>query len=285
MKKNRNAFSLIELSIVILIIGILIAGVTQSSRSVAKMRLTSARTLTQSSPVAGIRNLVLWLETTSEKSFDDLEAQDATAVTNWYDINPQSIQKNNGTSSGTTRPLYTDNVLNGLPVLRFDGVNDAFNLPDGTIPYNDSQYSVFVVSKITATCDCIILTSGTMGTTNISNGFRYMPTNRLRHWWWNNDIDATAGSVLPNQFYVLEFHYNQATRSIYINGTNNITAVPAPMPRTSGSNNNAIGLAVAGGIYLAGDIAEIIIFDRALKLEERDAVAKYLGKKWGIKVS
>jgi hypothetical protein len=57
------------------------------------------------------------------------------------------------------------------------------------------------------------------------------------------------------------------------------------MPRTSGSNNNAIGLAVAGGIYLAGDIAEIIIFDRALKLEERDAVAKYLGKKWGIKVS
>lgn len=47
--KFNKAFSLIELSIVILIIGILVAGVTSSSRLINQMRLTSARTLTQSS--------------------------------------------------------------------------------------------------------------------------------------------------------------------------------------------------------------------------------------------
>ncbi|MFM7620236.1 MAG: prepilin-type N-terminal cleavage/methylation domain-containing protein [Alphaproteobacteria bacterium] len=67
--KNFKAFSLIELSIVILIIGILVAGVTQSSRLIRQMALSSARALTQSSPVPSIAGLVSWYEPTSEKSF------------------------------------------------------------------------------------------------------------------------------------------------------------------------------------------------------------------------
>lgn len=38
----KKAFSLIELSIVILIIGILVTGVTQSSRLVRQMKIASA---------------------------------------------------------------------------------------------------------------------------------------------------------------------------------------------------------------------------------------------------
>ena len=36
---------------------------------------------------------------------------------------------------------------------------------------------------------------------------------------------------------------------------------------------------------LIGDIAEIIIFDRALKAEDRKAIEQYLSKKWGIKLT
>ena len=66
MKKSSSAFSLIELSIVILIIGIIIAGITQGSRLVTKMRVASARALTQSSPVTSIKGLMMWLETTMD---------------------------------------------------------------------------------------------------------------------------------------------------------------------------------------------------------------------------
>ncbi len=45
----KTAFSLIELSIVILIVGIIIAGITQSSRLVELYRISSAKTQTQSS--------------------------------------------------------------------------------------------------------------------------------------------------------------------------------------------------------------------------------------------
>ena len=65
----RLAFSLIELSIVILIISILVAGVTQSSRLVRMMRLSSAVQITNSSDVNSINDIVFWLEPTKDFAF------------------------------------------------------------------------------------------------------------------------------------------------------------------------------------------------------------------------
>jgi prepilin-type N-terminal cleavage/methylation domain-containing protein len=121
---KQKAFSLIELSIVILIIGILIAGVTQASRLVGRMRLASARTQTQSSPVAGIRDLHSWFEATSDNSFDSAEAEDGLSITNWYDINPQVTSKITANQATTTnKPTYIANGINNLPAISFDGAN------------------------------------------------------------------------------------------------------------------------------------------------------------------
>ena len=67
----KKAFSLIELSIVILIIGILVAGVTQSSRLVSRMKQISVRSMTLNSPISSIKDLYAWYET----SLDSLMRQ------------------------------------------------------------------------------------------------------------------------------------------------------------------------------------------------------------------
>ena len=68
--KNKKllAFSLIELSIVVLIIGILIAGVTQGSRLIRQSKIKTAQNQTTNSPVNSITGLNLWLETTLDDS-------------------------------------------------------------------------------------------------------------------------------------------------------------------------------------------------------------------------
>ena len=99
---NNKAFSLIELSIVILIIGILIAGITQSSRLIRAMKIQSARSLTLSSPVPSFKGITLWLESTLDESFDSTEAQDQLQISTWKDINPQSSYKNNATQSNAS---------------------------------------------------------------------------------------------------------------------------------------------------------------------------------------
>ena len=52
-KNNASAFSLIEVSVVILVIGILVAGITLGSALVKKSRIAAAQTLTVSSPING----------------------------------------------------------------------------------------------------------------------------------------------------------------------------------------------------------------------------------------
>ena len=95
-KNFKKAFSLIELSVVVLIIGILIAGITQSSRLVRAMKLNTARSLTRSSDVNSIRNLTAWFDVTAEGVFS---SSCATTSTN-TDLTSTSRAFNTNTSTG-----------------------------------------------------------------------------------------------------------------------------------------------------------------------------------------
>jgi len=100
-KNFKKAFSLIELSVVVLIIGILIAGITQSSRLVRAMKLNTARSLTRSSDVNSIRNLTAWFDATAEGVFS---SSCNTASTN---TNLTSTTRVFDTNTSTGNPSVT----------------------------------------------------------------------------------------------------------------------------------------------------------------------------------
>ncbi|NBX52845.1 MAG: prepilin-type N-terminal cleavage/methylation domain-containing protein, partial [Proteobacteria bacterium] len=58
-KKKRQAFSLIEISVVILIVGILISGISRGADLYNDYKLSIARKLTQESPVSRVPDLAL----------------------------------------------------------------------------------------------------------------------------------------------------------------------------------------------------------------------------------
>lgn len=64
-----KAFTLLELSFVILIIGILVAAIILGQNLIGRSRMTSAQTMTQSSPIISISDLRMWLETSLDRSF------------------------------------------------------------------------------------------------------------------------------------------------------------------------------------------------------------------------
>ena len=174
MKKNK-AFSLVELSVVILIIGILIAGVTQSGRLIRQIKLSTARSLTSSSDVASIRDVTAWFEATTAGVFTDIngntDIDDKSKLRAWRDVNPQkSISDKpimtNGTavdgSSNNTEPKYIISGINGLPSVYFDGganngdatlsdsTGDLISTTDtATMPILalDKTYSMFAVFR------------------------------------------------------------------------------------------------------------------------------------------
>jgi prepilin-type N-terminal cleavage/methylation domain-containing protein len=289
MQKIKKAFSLIELSIVILIIGILIAGVTQGSRLLEMSRISSARTLTKSAPVHSIKNLVSWYESTLEESFDadiDPDSDATNKIANWYDIVSTSNVKNNASQgSAGNQPTYVKNSINGLPTVRFINADAQYlNLPDGTVPYNNSSYTIFFVSKADGFGNYGLLGSGDYNEWHC-NAFRYDGVPNIRNYWWGHDIPS-SDVLTSNQPYIFSFYYNNTWgRKIYINGAQRASSSDGNnLSNQATASNNTIGKTVSSE-YMNGDIAEIIIFDRALKDEERNSIEIYLSKKWGIKLS
>jgi len=297
-KKNFNnsskAFSLIELSIVILIIGILVAGVTSSSRLIKRMKIIVAQNSTQSSPVPSIKDLAVWYETSLDKSFNDTEESDQTPITTWYDNNIQSSFKIDfKQATVANQPKYSEGIINSLPAVKFDGVDDFMMASSAGI--SSRGLTVFMVGQRSA----------------FSGGYQAGLTGlatSIGHWDdclgggsfilfadYNSSIAtcsnvttyygtvAHPGNSIP---FVYDIVMTQTTSNMFVNGVNasNTTASFSflfDVLRAGCRYNNSSG----NTAFYNGYIAEIIIYSRALNTEERKAVESYLSKKYAIKIT
>jgi prepilin-type N-terminal cleavage/methylation domain-containing protein len=284
---NNKAFSLIELSIVILIIGILVAGVTQSSRLVKRFNLQSAQNITRNSPVPTIANLSVWYESVLETSFNDSEEQDQASITVWYDVNPLTTNKANAIALGTQfQPKFIENALNGLPAIRFDGSDDYLRSDNISIAGNQVTY--FIVSArrsyvIYASPFTTLSPSAPFDNTSEAHFRAFLEYDNIMY-PFRNGWGAATTHPGNNVLFMSCGVFNGSVNINYYNGVATATA-----PSTGNFNVTTILLgstwqASAPSNRWSGDIGEIIIYSRALKTDERQDVEKYLAKKWKIKI-
>lgn len=303
MSSNKRAFSLIELSIVILVIGILIAGVTQGSKLIYKARISAARTFTQSSPVAGIENLILWMDASSADNVFNLSdssyVEDGDEIKSWIDQNPQMVNKLTF-SIGTTNlyPIYRDKVANGLPALEFDGADDYLTTPDEpriAQPKNHTIFAVFSPLSGNSTNNGIGFFSKQpeSGVNNFPYALGFKGTD-LRPKYRTTDnsdtviIVAGATSVVAIDsliMYSLSYNSDQITKGakFYMNGASIVEQDSNSSVKNSGTEL-VIGAADLGSPsrFCKCLVSEIIMYDRVLKVSERKSVEKYLSTKWKI---
>lgn len=282
--KKHSAFSLIELSIVILVIGILIAGVTQSSRLIKAFRLQTAINLTTNSPVTGIPNLFAWYETSLDSSFISSQTENNSQISTWYDNNTQYVNKNNAVqSTSANQPLFIKNVFDGaIPAIRFDGVND--NLPfDGTLLAN-SSYTIFIVEERRSNKATACFIRGSASGTNLNLTLCY-DTNYVAFAHFNNDIDYAIPAYTSPIVRMHTFQFSTINgKSYWMNGGSTPELSDSSQTTPVSSYAGAV-IGGQGSYYYYGDIGEIIIYNRALKNEERQSIEDYLSKKYKIAIS
>lgn len=284
---RKKAFSLVELAIVTIITGILISIALQATNMIRSFKMMGARAQTKSSAVNGIQGIVAWYDSTAEKSFLKRENQDGSSISVWNDINSQSVIPNTATQeNAVNRPtfIFDNTIANGLPILRFDG-NDYFNLPDGTIPFSDYDYSFFIVSRANSVSESYgIIGSGDYDTEKGSNIIRYLAGGLIENSWQRNSLISSSIAVSAGKMQIFSFIYDRNLgRQMYVNG--NLVGEDNVTERFGLQTNNTIGKVSIFGVpdsCLKGDIAEIILFGRDVTKDERQAVEKYLAKKWTI---
>jgi len=293
MNKKNSAFSLIELSIVILIIGILIAGVTQGSRLVKKSRVTTSKTITNSSPVSSIKNLVVWLDALSQEDFIE-SLDDGTDIETWYNINPQSTQSYNATqSTESKRPTYVEDGINGLPALEFNrSEGDCMAIADG-VDGDSENVTGFLIFQPTATSgemDLIEKWVWPGPDRKYPYVLRYLTRSSS---YLFASYDGTESPVAFVETGVtltkpILFSFRRLAGQNLKLWANRIQVGETVSDNVSlGTTSNDIDLYIGcrgnNWAYSDGYFGEVVIYNRALKTKERTDVEDYLMKKWKIK--
>ena len=221
----------------------------------------------------------LWLDASRDVSTID------NKVALWAD--QSGNLRNVSQSTSSYRPTYTPNSINDRPTITFDGVNDY--LINSSITELDtlSGYSIFVVYKNTEDNDdqCLVSFNNDQNRLQLYNG---LVMNS-----YVNTSGANVSGFTLNTYTVVSTIFNGAGIGnsgrifIYKNGSVQSVSYTGTVPSSSSSVTSisigAMGSDITRG--LTGEIAEIIIFPRALIDNERKIIEESLGFKYNISIS
>ena len=299
--RKHKAFSLIEISVVIIVIGILIAGISSGIELYDDYKLKVAQNLTKNSRVSRINNLELWLETTMENRFsqgttsfvDKLIPNNNTQIGRWNDANPNVLPTVENSPVQTTyslQPKYISKGIKGLPALFFDGY-DNFLSYNGNFLIN-SNYTIFVVDKrnvVNKFNNFFIASVGPGTTANTRPQFGYSKFidggDLIKQGHYGNDLDKNIPNYNSMAPLINTFVFSKVNgKAIYTNGGTKTVNKQQILPivsykwATIGKSGNN------GSIFYEGYIGEMIFYSRDLTDLERKDVETYLSNKWGIKL-
>lgn len=289
MNRSKKAFSLLEISAILIAISVIITMVITSTDILGAARLNNARNITKSSIVNEITGVTLWLDSTSVKSFDDEDIEDGDEIENWNDIRKSFSSTHTATATATKRPLYDEDAINKLPGVKFDGVNDHMQIASFSA---NAYMTLFAVGKFSTTNQKTLWIEHS-ASANANSGF-YMYGY------------GTSAIHLRRLGSGTNFRYNLATTGwfgsetaigvVRYDGTNlaykkNDNAFindvfqageATTIPNETVTSTFNIGSRNGTDYFTDGSFGEIIMYNRALSDTEVDDVLEYLNSKWEI---
>ncbi len=214
-----------------------------------------------SGPIPPLTNLELWLKADAITGLVDNDP-----VATWIDSSGNS---NDATQAvAAARPLYRTNILNGLPIVRFDATDDVLNTPNNTLGVN--PFSFFVVYSGQAAG---LNSKAVWGL----NGDWFMGPLNNTHRAGNGGPLINDGPVVNGVFIFATYIQNGVSANYWVGG--------APQGTNAGTNApGRIGLGddtAFGGDPLNGDIAEVLGYSADMT-SRRTQIEAYLATKYGL---
>lgn len=227
----------------------------------------------------GVTGASVWLKADAGVSKDGSDL-----VSLWDDQTSNHADATQSTS--TAKPLFVAAQLNGLPILRFDGNSDFLNLPNGFADFT-AGLTAFIVAKPTSNASgarFFEFSTSSSGNNRIIIA-RNSSTNTLAYRTNSGGSPNFADALPVNEahFWTLRHAAGAAgastTAEVWKSG-DSLGTGNAPIPPNITRTLNRIAVASNGSNKFKGDLAEFILFPRALSTTERQDVENYLQSKW-----
>ena len=221
-----------------------------------------------------IAGLSLWLD-----AADSSTITISTGVSVWADKNGNG--RNAAQATGGKQPAYTA-TINGKNVVTFQGTDDTMQI-GANAAFNANSQTIIVVSKQASSANQALWYKADSNSA-VGVIMRYRAGTSFWPYQKNDGLAETlaTNSNTNTNANVYATVLEPANQAGFVNGAPVATATV-----TTGYDNNSgpwLGSRRDVGEYLAGDIAEVLHWNRALSASERSTVERYLGRKWGITV-
>lgn len=227
-----------------------------------------------------LSGLVLWLR--ADTIADRL---DGDTVQTWKDESGQGNHMTQATAA--KRPIYKTGIVNGKPVVRFDGADDV--LAAGDVIEGTSGLSIFAVVKVTAAEGSKAIISKGQHVASESGWsfhesgvdgdlvFRGGEAGNGFVWIQQRDFGSWGST-----FHLLGAIYEPSFQQL----REASTALGADGSDADVHDANAIVLRIGNVVFenspLPGDIGEIIVYDRRVIASEVTSLETYLATGWAV---
>lgn len=245
-------------------------------------------TFPQAAPGNVLANNVLWLKA------DAGVTTSAGTVTAWNDLSPRAWQATQVTVAN--QPVYNTsaNLINYNPVVTFDGANDFFqNAVNLSTPITSNAVDAYIVGNITggnsANAGGLSITNaGTLDNNVASNAVLFMRNNSANNFiaYRNSAYQGNTNGMTQGGTYIHEAGFNGSNQFVQSVNARNL-ATTAYTNTAFNVNRYSLGcrMSGAGGAvqeYMAGNIAEVIMYDAAnTNATDRQKIRSYLAIKYG----
>lgn len=202
---------------------------------------------------------------------DALSLSDGDAVATWTATTGTNFTQ----STAGQKPTYKTSIINGYPVLRFDGGDRmvATGFSGGDRP------TLFFVIKPSSTSPVGFFDSAPYSA-HVARNYT------AGVWeWWANSPNTSLGLANTNAV-LLTFKMNESggTRTVtyYKNGTEISANTAANANPVTWSNPEVGSINNGDTAFYTGDIAEILIYNSVLNDADRETTEAYLMDKYGL---
>jgi hypothetical protein len=218
-----------------------------------------------------ITGLVRWYRPEGLAAFADNDP-----IGTWPDDSAANVD---ATQSSTARPIRKDAILNGQPIVRFDGSNDYFNIGDLSAL---TEGEAFLVIKLDtdppSDPQSGLWNLGDAGTSDCH--FPYI--DGVIYDSFGTTARKTTVNPTPSLSAAFHIYSVYSASADWANSLDGVSLFSTGTNTVSFSAVATLGTSLSIGRFLDGDIAEFILYDHKLSTGDRADVMTYLQDKFGL---
>lgn len=224
-----------------------------------------------------IPNLALWLDAADSRTI----RQVGGAITQWNDKSSNAY-----TATGFGSPLYVNNVINNLSVVRFNGTSTYFSIPGNQLDLTTEDFAIFVVVQYTPRTAQIPIIGKAVGASAVLQWrLNFDPNNIFQIIVFKNSVAISSSSTYTRAGWTLFSGVVYRATSIqgFINATGLNVGGTVVGTLSDTAVNVEIGRGWSGTQFFNSDMGEILLYKGTVTVNQREQIEAYLMYKWGIK--